>query len=164
MSDRATERAQTITARLLEQKSAQRSLEQQVRRLENQLTSERTAHSHELEQCRKHEATTVAAVREEYESTITRHLSFIDQLIADKNDLSSTYYQPQPSMAVHVCPLADTLMLIGRVEKCEDLVMELKSIHNRYSAKIKHIEEHAASTLAAQRQVSSYTPFPLLLV
>nr|XP_033817590.1 centrosomal protein of 131 kDa isoform X2 [Geotrypetes seraphini] len=52
--------------------------------------------------------------REEYEATIQRHLSFIDQLIDDKKLLS---------------------------EKCESVVAELKQVDQKYSKKITQMQE-----------------------
>ena len=52
--------------------------------------------------------------RQEYESTIQRHLAFIDQLIDDKKTLS---------------------------DRCEDMVKKLKEADKKYSDKIKHLEE-----------------------
>ena len=52
--------------------------------------------------------------KDEYEETIKRHLSFIDQLIDDKKLLS---------------------------EKCEHLVRELKTMDKKYSDKIRGVEE-----------------------
>ena len=50
--------------------------------------------------------------RQEYESTIQRHLSFIDQLIDDKKVLT---------------------------QRCEELVGKLKEVDAKYSAKIKQM-------------------------
>lgn len=52
--------------------------------------------------------------REDYESTIKRHLSFIDQLIDDKKVLT---------------------------QRCEELVSRLKDIDQKYSAKIKQMSD-----------------------
>lgn len=52
--------------------------------------------------------------REEYESTIQRHLSFIDQLIDDKKVLT---------------------------QRCEELVSKLKDIDQKYSTKIKQMSD-----------------------
>ena len=52
--------------------------------------------------------------RQEYESTIQRHLSFIDQLIDDKKVLS---------------------------QRCEDLVKKLKETDQKYSTKLKTLED-----------------------
>ena len=52
--------------------------------------------------------------RKEYEGTIQRHLSFIDQLIDDKKVLT---------------------------HRCEDLVTKLKDIDQKYSTKIKQLTE-----------------------
>ncbi|KAK3090467.1 hypothetical protein FSP39_012118 [Pinctada imbricata] len=52
--------------------------------------------------------------KDEYEETIKRHLSFIDQLIDDKKSLS---------------------------EKCETLVKELKTVDKKYQDKIKSMED-----------------------
>ncbi|XP_077314849.1 centrosomal protein of 131 kDa isoform X3 [Lithobates pipiens] len=51
---------------------------------------------------------------EQYESTIQRHLTFIDQLIDDKKALS---------------------------ERCESLVTELKKVDQKYSSKIRQMQE-----------------------
>ena len=52
--------------------------------------------------------------KQEYETTIQRHLGFIDQLIDDKKVLS---------------------------EKCEKLVKELKEVDKKYSDRIRTMEE-----------------------
>ena len=52
--------------------------------------------------------------KDEYEETIKRHLSFIDQLIDDKKNLS---------------------------ERCEQLVKELKQVDKKYSDKIRSLTE-----------------------
>ena len=52
--------------------------------------------------------------RDDYESTIKRHLAFIDQLIDDKKVLT---------------------------RRCEELVGKLKDIDQKYSSKMKQITE-----------------------
>ena len=45
----------------------------------------------------------LANQKTEYETTIQRHLGFIDQLIADKKDLSDKVYNPNYSVDLHTC-------------------------------------------------------------
>ena len=52
--------------------------------------------------------------RDDYESTIKRHLAFIDQLIDDKKVLT---------------------------RRCEELVVKLKDVDQKYSTKMKQITE-----------------------
>lgn len=52
--------------------------------------------------------------KDEYEETVKRHLSFIDQLIDDKKALG---------------------------EKCENLLKEMKTIDKKYSDKLKTTDE-----------------------
>ncbi len=70
-----------------------------------------STHQRELEKEHKQQ---LALQRQEYEATIQRHLSFIDQLIDDKKVLS---------------------------QRCEELVNKLKDTDQRYSTKLKTLEE-----------------------
>lgn len=64
----------------------------------------------------------------EYEETIKRHLAFIDQLIDDKKGLG---------------------------EKCEKLVMEMKTKDKKYTDKITNITEHHNVELKKVKEVAS---------
>ncbi|CAB3992815.1 centrosomal of 131 kDa isoform X2 [Paramuricea clavata] len=64
--------------------------------------------------------------RQEYESTIQRHLSFIDQLIDDKKILS---------------------------ERCEELVKKLKETDKKYVDKISSLEQNHAAEIKKQKDV-----------
>ncbi|GFO00920.1 centrosomal protein of 131 kda-like [Plakobranchus ocellatus] len=64
--------------------------------------------------------------KEEYEEAIKRHLSFIDQLIDDKKNLS---------------------------EKCEKVVTELKVVDKKYQEKIKAIEESHSIEMSKLKEV-----------
>ena len=70
-----------------------------------------TTHTQELSKEHKQQ---LSLQRQEYEATIQRHLSFIDQLIDDKKALS---------------------------QRCEQLVNKLKDTDHKYSSKIKTLEE-----------------------
>ncbi|GFR90984.1 centrosomal protein of 131 kDa-like [Elysia marginata] len=64
--------------------------------------------------------------KEEYEEAIKRHLSFIDQLIDDKKNLS---------------------------EKCEKVITELKVVDKKYQEKIKSIEESHSIEMSKLKEV-----------
>ena len=64
--------------------------------------------------------------RQEYESTIQRHLSFIDQLIDDKKILS---------------------------DRCEELVKKLKETDKKYVDKISSLEQNHAAEVKKQKDV-----------
>lgn len=64
--------------------------------------------------------------KEEYEEAIKRHLSFIDQLIDDKKNLS---------------------------EKCEKVVTELKVVDKKYQEKIRAIEESHSIEMSKLKEV-----------
>jgi hypothetical protein len=73
------------------------------------------------------QAVATQAMREEYESVIARHLSFIDQLIHDKKELA---------------------------EKCERLVGELQSLDSTYSTRLKAMEDRHRHEMKKQKDVS----------
>lgn len=64
--------------------------------------------------------------KEQYEATIKRHLSFIDQLIDDKKVLN---------------------------EKCERVVLEMKQAESKYRKKIKEIQEAHAIEMKKQKEI-----------
>ncbi|XP_041362383.1 centrosomal protein of 131 kDa-like isoform X2 [Gigantopelta aegis] len=68
--------------------------------------------------------------KDEYEETVKRHLSFIDQLIEDKKTLS---------------------------EKCEQLVKELKEIDKKYRDKFKSMEENHSIEINKLKEISAAT-------
>ena len=67
-----------------------------------------------MQEVNKEHKQQMAMQRQEYETTIQRHLSFIDQLIDDKKVLS---------------------------QRCEELVKKLKETDQKYSTKLKTIED-----------------------
>ncbi|XP_078510300.1 centrosomal protein of 131 kDa isoform X2 [Lissotriton helveticus] len=68
--------------------------------------------------------------KEQYEATIQRHLSFIDQLIDDKKLLS---------------------------EKCESVVMELKKVDQKYTKKLSQMQEHHELEIKKLKELMSAT-------
>ncbi|XP_069055852.1 centrosomal protein of 131 kDa isoform X1 [Pleurodeles waltl] len=68
--------------------------------------------------------------REQYEATIQRHLSFIDQLIDDKKILS---------------------------EKCESVVMELKQVDQKYTKKLSQMQEQHELEIKKLKELMSAT-------
>ncbi|XP_040186882.1 centrosomal protein of 131 kDa isoform X2 [Rana temporaria] len=67
---------------------------------------------------------------EQYESTIQRHLTFIDQLIDDKKSLS---------------------------ERCESLVTELKKVDQKYSSKIRQMQEQHDAEMKKLQELMTAT-------
>ncbi|XP_069511265.1 centrosomal protein of 131 kDa isoform X2 [Ambystoma mexicanum] len=68
--------------------------------------------------------------REQYEATIQRHLTFIDQLIDDKKVLS---------------------------EKCESVVMELKQVDQKYTKKLSQMQEQHELEVKKLKELMSAT-------
>ncbi|XP_060700450.1 centrosomal protein of 131 kDa isoform X2 [Hemiscyllium ocellatum] len=68
--------------------------------------------------------------KEQYESTIQRHLAFIDQLIDDKKGLSA---------------------------KCESMVNELKQVDQKYSKKIQQMQEQHELEIKKLKEIMSAT-------
>ncbi|XP_043570915.1 centrosomal protein of 131 kDa isoform X2 [Chiloscyllium plagiosum] len=68
--------------------------------------------------------------KEQYESTIQRHLAFIDQLIDDKKGLSA---------------------------KCESMVNELKQVDQKYSKKIQQMQEQNELEIKKLKEIMSAT-------
>ncbi|KAM5134857.1 centrosomal protein of 131 kDa [Mantella aurantiaca] len=67
---------------------------------------------------------------EQYEATIQRHLTFIDQLIDDKKALS---------------------------ERCESLVIELKQVDQKYSSKIRQMQEQHDTEMKKLQELMTAT-------
>ncbi|XP_031573058.1 centrosomal protein of 131 kDa-like [Actinia tenebrosa] len=68
----------------------------------------------------------LAIQKQEYEATIQRHLTFIDQLIDDKKILG---------------------------ERCEELLSKMKTVDKKYTDKIKTLEENHAVEMKKQKEV-----------
>lgn len=122
-------KAQSLTSKLMKQRSDHETLKRRLSQLNDALTAEKAKHVADLKERESSELERLTRVREEYEETIKRHLSFIDQLIADKTAVNG---------------------------KCEDLLQQLKTVHGKYTAKLKAFEEAAILNIRQQKEVGGW--------
>ncbi|XP_053727465.1 centrosomal protein of 131 kDa isoform X3 [Synchiropus splendidus] len=85
-----------------------------VNMLQGALAQQRELTSRHVKETEKELNRSFLVQKKQYESTIQRHLSFIDQLISDKKVLS---------------------------ERCEAVMAELKQVDQKYTKKISHMQE-----------------------
>ena len=124
---------------------------QRLKQLELQLAEEKKSKEAELAQVQQEHEAQLIAVKLEYETTIKvsravglsrpeflqRHLSFIDQVIQEKDEISN---------------------------KCEELISELRTIQKKYTTKIKASEENHAVLLRQQKEVGVLCTIVALLM
>ncbi|XP_065066186.1 centrosomal protein of 131 kDa-like isoform X2 [Rhopilema esculentum] len=124
--DSASQIASEISKAISEQKEQLNDKNRSVNLLQKALQQQREFSSTHIQEVSKEHKQQLSLQRQEYESTIQRHLSFIDQLIDDKKVLS---------------------------QRCEDLVKKLKETDQKYSTKLKTVEENHAVELKKQKEV-----------
>ncbi|XP_061197331.1 centrosomal protein of 131 kDa-like [Saccostrea echinata] len=109
--------ANEVTSTVLSQRLDLEEKKRTITMLQKALSQQRELTIRHARETEKEMKKRLDVQKDEYEETIKRHLSFIDQLIDDKKNLS---------------------------EKCEMLVKELKTVDKKYQDKIKTIEEKHA--------------------
>ena len=82
---------QEITNSVLSQKLQLDEAKQAIKILEKSLNKQKELSVHQMKQTEADLSSRIKVQKEHYESTITRHLSFIDQLITDKKKLQEKY-------------------------------------------------------------------------
>jgi len=94
--------------------------------LKKLLREARAAHRETEEKLASREAKKLKIVRSEYESTIARHLSFIDRLLADKQSLS---------------------------DKCDALTQEMSRVEKRYALRVHDVQSQHVIELKRQKEL-----------
>ncbi|KAM9832128.1 centrosomal protein of 131 kDa [Neosynchiropus ocellatus] len=110
VSATAAELSSSMTRFKLELEEKKRA----VNMLQGALAQQRELTSRHVKETEKELNRSFLVQKKQYESTIQRHLSFIDQLISDKKVLS---------------------------ERCEAVMAELKQVDQKYTKKISHMQE-----------------------
>lgn len=109
--------ANEVTSTVLSQRLELEEKRRTITMLQKALNQQRELTVRHARETEKEMKKRLDVQKDEYEETIKRHLSFIDQLIDDKKNLS---------------------------EKCEMLVKELKTVDKKYQDKIKTMDEKHA--------------------
>lgn len=118
--DQAKEVAEEVTSTVLSQRLELEEKKRSMSMLQKALNQQRELTVRHAREAEREMNKRLDAQKEEYEEAIKRHLGFIDQLIDDKKGMS---------------------------EKCEKLVIELKTVDKKYQDKIKSLEErHSLET------------------
>ncbi|XP_060605968.1 centrosomal protein of 131 kDa-like [Ruditapes philippinarum] len=112
--DHANEMASEVTNTVISQRLELDEKKRTVSMLQKALNQQRELTIRHARETDKEMKKRMELQKDEYEETIKRHLSFIDQLIDDKKNLS---------------------------EKCENLVKELKQIDKKYQDRLKAITD-----------------------
>lgn len=112
--EQANEMASEVTNTVLSQRLELDEKKRTVTMLQKALNQQRELTVRHAKESEKEMKRQLILQKEEYEETIKRHLSFIDQLIDDKKTLS---------------------------EKCENLVKELKQVDKKYQDKLKAVTD-----------------------
>ncbi|CAH2291520.1 centrosomal of 131 kDa isoform X1 [Pelobates cultripes] len=113
--EQASAVATEVTSSMLKLRLEVDEKKKTVNLLQTALAQQRELTIRHVKQTEKELGRQLKQQSEQYEATIQRHLSFIDQLIDDKKALS---------------------------EKCESLVNELKQVDQKYGNKINQMQEH----------------------
>ncbi|XP_053392932.1 centrosomal protein of 131 kDa-like [Mercenaria mercenaria] len=112
--DQANEMASEVTNTVISQRLELDEKKRTVSMLQKALNQQRELTVRHARETDKEMKRRIEIQKDEYEETIKRHLSFIDQLIDDKKNLS---------------------------EKCENLVKELKQVDKKYQDRFKAITD-----------------------
>jgi len=127
VEDQLEEQSSQVTQAMLKMKLNFEEKKKNVHLLEKELAEQKLSM---VEQSKLQDADLQRKLKmqkQQYEATIQRHLTFIDQLIDDKKVLNS---------------------------KCEGFVKELKTIDNKYQRKIKHLNDsHKVETKKIKQNV-----------
>ncbi|XP_074648896.1 centrosomal protein of 131 kDa-like [Tubulanus polymorphus] len=126
--EQATSAANEVTATVLKQRLELDEKKRSVTILQKALNQQRELTIRHAKETEKDMKKRLSVQKVEYEETIKRHLSFIDQLIDDKKILS---------------------------EKCENLLKELKTMERKFSEKIKQMEESHAVEMSKIKDINA---------
>ncbi|CAG5135243.1 unnamed protein product, partial [Candidula unifasciata] len=126
--EQAQATASEVTNTLLTQRLELDEKKRTVTMLQKALNQQRELTVRHARETEKEMKKRLDVQKEEYEEAIKRHLSFIDQLIDDKKNLS---------------------------EKCEKLVTELKTIDKKYQEKIKSLEDSHVIEMTKLKEIHS---------
>ena len=116
----ASVNAAQVTNSMLTQKMELEEKRRTVQMLQKALSQQRELTVRHAKETEKEMKKRLHVQKDEYENTIKGHVGFIDQLIDDKKSLT---------------------------EKCESLVMELKTVDKKYKDKMKTMTDHHAVEL-----------------
>ncbi|KAI8797479.1 centrosomal protein of 131 kDa [Biomphalaria glabrata] len=126
--EQAQATASEVTTTVLTQRLELEEKKRTVSMLQKALNQQRELTVRHAKETEKEMKKRLDVQKEEYEEAIKRHLSFIDQLIDDKKNLS---------------------------EKCEKLVTELKSVDKKYQDKMKTLETNHTIELTKLKEVQA---------
>lgn len=120
--------ASNVTSELLQLRLEVNEKSRSVDMLKKALQQQRELSLRQVQDQEKELNQRLKMQKEQYEATIKRHLSFIDQLIDDKKVLN---------------------------EKCERVVLEMKEAESKYRKKIKEIQEAHGVEMKKQKEIFS---------
>ncbi|RUS74495.1 hypothetical protein EGW08_017746 [Elysia chlorotica] len=126
--EQAQATASEVTSAMLSQRLELDEKQRTVTMLQKALNQQRELTVRHARETEKEMKKRLDVQKDEYEEAIKRHLSFIDQLIDDKKNLS---------------------------EKCEKVVTELKVVDKKYQEKMKSIEESHSIEMTKLKEVHS---------
>ncbi|XP_036392275.1 centrosomal protein of 131 kDa [Megalops cyprinoides] len=112
--DQASATAAEVTGTMMRLKLELEEKKRTVNMLQTALAQQRELTVRQVKETERELSRNLQQQKEQYEATIQRHLSFIDQLIDDKKALS---------------------------ERCEGMVAELKQVDQKYTKKISQMQE-----------------------
>ncbi|XP_061667072.1 LOW QUALITY PROTEIN: centrosomal protein of 131 kDa [Syngnathoides biaculeatus] len=101
-----------------------------VEMLQNALAQQRELTVQHVKETEKELSRNLQLQRDQYEATVQRHLTFIDQLIGDKKALS---------------------------ERCEGVIAELKLVDHKYTKKISQMQEQHQMEIKKLKELMSVT-------
>ncbi|XP_072882405.1 centrosomal protein of 131 kDa isoform X3 [Hemitrygon akajei] len=128
--EQASLRATEVTSSMIKLKLECEEKKRAVAMLQTALTQQRELTARHVKETEKEMSQRLRAQKEQYESTIQRHLTFIDQLIDDKKGLN---------------------------EKCESVVNELKQVDQKYTKKIQQMQDQHDVEIKKLKELMSAT-------
>ncbi|KAM4032735.1 centrosomal protein of 131 kDa isoform 3-T4 [Anomaloglossus baeobatrachus] len=128
--EQASAVATEVTSSMLKMRLELEEKKKALSLLQTALAQQRELTVRHVKQTEKEMSYQLKQQSEQYEATIQRHLTFIDQLIDDKKTLS---------------------------ERCESLVSELKQVDHKYSSKISQMQEQHDTEMKKLQELMTAT-------
>uniref|UniRef100_UPI00398EE44B centrosomal protein of 131 kDa isoform X2 n=1 Tax=Pristiophorus japonicus TaxID=55135 RepID=UPI00398EE44B len=128
--EQASVMATEVTSSMIRLKLEHEEKKRAISMLQTALTQQRELTVRQMKETEKEMNHRLKLQKDQYESTIQRHLAFIDQLIDDKK---------------------------GLTEKCESMVNELKQVDQKYTKKIQQMQDQHELEIKKLKEIMSAT-------